>query len=94
MSNSPTTRISLLLRLRDTHDLPAWDRFVGLYAPLVYGFARRKGLQDADAAVIAQRILGRVQSLKLVTEDQQPFPKPENITMQPSVPCKEENGDE
>ena len=57
MSNSPTTRISLLLRLRDTHDLPAWDRFVGLYAPLVYGFARRKGLQDADAADIAQDVL-------------------------------------
>ena len=60
MSNSPTTRTSLLLRLRDTHDLPAWDQFVGLYAPLVYGFARRKGLQDADAADIAQDVLTSV----------------------------------
>ena len=60
MSNSPTTRISLLLRLRDTHDLPAWERFVALYAPLVYGFARRKGLQDADAADIAQDVLTSV----------------------------------
>lgn len=60
MNNSPTTRISLLLRLRDTHDLPAWDQFVGLYAPLVYGFARRKGLQDADAADIAQDVLTSV----------------------------------
>ena len=60
MSNSPTTRISLLLRLRDTHDLPAWERFVSLYAPLVYGFARRKGLQDADAADIAQDVLTSV----------------------------------
>ena len=60
MNNSPTTRTSLLLRLRDTHDLPAWDQFVGLYAPLVYGFARRKGLQDADAADIAQDVLTSV----------------------------------
>ena len=60
MSNSPTTRISLLLRLRDTHDRPAWERFVALYAPLVYGFARGKGLQDADAADIAQDVLTSV----------------------------------
>ena len=60
MSKSPTTRISLLLRLRDTHDLPAWNDFVKLYAPLVYGFARRKGLQDADAADIAQDVLTSV----------------------------------
>lgn len=60
MSNSPTTRTSLLLRLRDSHDRLAWDQFVGLYAPLVYGFARRKGLQDADAADIAQDVLTSV----------------------------------
>ena len=60
MSNSPSTRTSLLLRLRNTHDLPAWDQFVALYAPLVYGFARRKGLQDADAADIAQDVLTSV----------------------------------
>lgn len=36
MTNSPTTRNSLLLRLRDANDLLAWDQFVGLYAPLVY----------------------------------------------------------
>jgi RNA polymerase sigma factor (sigma-70 family) len=60
MSDSPTTRASLLLRLRDTHDLPAWEQFVGLYAPLVYGFARRKGLQDADAADLAQDVMTSV----------------------------------
>ncbi len=60
MGNSPTTRISLLLRLRDTRDVPAWERFVTLYAPLVYGFARKKGLQDADAADIAQEVLTSV----------------------------------
>lgn len=60
MTNSPTTRNSLLLRLRDGNDLLAWDQFVGLYAPLVYGFARRKGLQDADAADIAQDVMTSV----------------------------------
>ena len=60
MSESPTTRLSLLMRLRDAHDRLAWDQFVGLYAPLVYGFARRKGLQDADAADIAQDVLTSV----------------------------------
>jgi RNA polymerase sigma factor (sigma-70 family) len=60
MSESPTTRLSLLIRLRDAHDRLAWEQFVGLYAPLVYGFARRKGLQDADAADIAQDVLTSV----------------------------------
>ncbi len=60
MSESLTTRLSLLIRLRDTHDRIAWYQFVGLYAPLVYGFARRNGLQDADAADIAQDVLTSV----------------------------------
>jgi DNA-directed RNA polymerase specialized sigma24 family protein len=38
----------------------AWEQFVGLYAPRVYGFARKKGLQDADAADIAQDVLRSV----------------------------------
>ena len=60
MSESPTTRLSLLVRLRDAHDRLAWEQFVGLYTPLVYGFARKKGLQDADAADIAQDVLTSV----------------------------------
>lgn len=60
MSESPTTRVSLLVRLRDAHDRLAWEQFVDLYAPLVYGFARKKGLQDADAADIAQDVLTSV----------------------------------
>ncbi len=60
MTHSTTTRNSLLLRLRDRNDLLAWDQFVGLYAPLVYGFARRKGLQNADAADIAQDVMTSV----------------------------------
>jgi RNA polymerase sigma-70 factor (ECF subfamily) len=57
MSNSPTTRASLLLRLRDACDARAWGEFVEVYGPLVYRFARKQGLQDADAADLTQDIL-------------------------------------
>src|SRR3954447_11639453 len=57
MTGSPTTHPSLLVRLRDPRDHDAWATFVRLYAPLVYGFARRKGLQDADAADLTQEVL-------------------------------------
>jgi hypothetical protein len=50
MADFPATRASLLVRLRDARDGAAWTGFVDLYAPLVYGYARKVGLQDADAA--------------------------------------------
>jgi RNA polymerase sigma-70 factor (ECF subfamily) len=54
------TRASLLLRIRDAGDRAAWEEFVGRYAPLVYRFARRRGLQDADAADLTQEVLQAV----------------------------------
>jgi RNA polymerase sigma-70 factor (ECF subfamily) len=57
MTGPPTTRLSLLVRLRDGGDAEAWADFVNLYAPLVYGLARRHGLQDADAADLSQDVL-------------------------------------
>jgi RNA polymerase sigma-70 factor (ECF subfamily) len=57
MPDSPTTRASLLLRLRDARDARAWGEFVEVYGPLVYRFARKHGLQDADAADLVQDIL-------------------------------------
>jgi RNA polymerase sigma-70 factor (ECF subfamily) len=60
MKNFPPTRTSLLLRLRDPHDGIAWREFVDLYAPLVYGYARKQGLQDADAADLSQDVLRAV----------------------------------
>ena len=60
MSDMPATRASLLVRLRDRHDHDAWKDFVRLYAPVVYRFARHKGLQDADAADVTQDVLGSV----------------------------------
>lgn len=57
MSQSPTTHPSLLVRLRDPADQDAWERFVELYVPLIYGYFRRRGLQDADAADLTQEVL-------------------------------------
>ena len=57
MSGSPITRPSLLVRIRDTADHQAWSQFVELYAPLIHGFARKHGLQDADAADLTQDVL-------------------------------------
>jgi RNA polymerase sigma-70 factor (ECF subfamily) len=57
MQESPATRASLLVRLRDGHDADAWQEFVRLYAPVIYGFARKRGLQDADAADLMQDVL-------------------------------------
>src|SRR5262245_64438036 len=54
MGESPTTQLSLLARIRDVRDAQAWGEFVDIYAPLVYRLARRHGLQDADAADLAQ----------------------------------------
>src|SRR5947209_383522 len=57
MADVPPTRPSLLVRLRDAADHEAWADFVRLYAPAIYRFARRKGLQDADAADLSQEVL-------------------------------------
>ncbi len=57
MSTAPITRPSLLLRLRDAEDADAWSEFVRLYTPLIFGHCRRHGLQDADAADIAQEVM-------------------------------------
>jgi RNA polymerase sigma-70 factor (ECF subfamily) len=57
MADFPATRASLLVRLRDAQDADAWAHFVDLYAPLVYGYARKQGLQDADAADLSQDVL-------------------------------------
>src|SRR5262249_19649761 len=60
MAEFPPTRASLLLRLRDPRDAGAWGEFVDLYAPLVYGYLRKQGLQDADAADLCQDVLAAV----------------------------------
>jgi RNA polymerase sigma-70 factor (ECF subfamily) len=57
MQQTPTTQPSLLMRLRDRSDKASWSRFVELYAPVVYGFLRKRGVQDADAADLMQEVM-------------------------------------
>ncbi len=54
------TKPSLLMRLRDAADDSAWRTFVETYAPLLYRWCRREGLQDADAADVSQEALLQV----------------------------------
>ena len=58
--DSPLTRASLLVQIRDGANTAAWHEFVQLYGPIVYGFARKRGLQDADAADLMQDVLRSV----------------------------------
>lgn len=60
MAEAPATRITLLNRIRETDDSDAWAEFARLYGPVVYGFARKRGLQDADAADLVQDVLRSV----------------------------------
>src|SRR5260370_32240218 len=62
MAESLHTRPSLLMRLRDPQDQEAWRTFRDLYAPLIYGFGRKSGLQDADSADLTQIVLQAVSS--------------------------------
>ena len=59
-SKPPSTRATLLIRLREDTDSEAWSLFVDLYTPLVYRFCRSRGLQDADARDVTQQVLAIV----------------------------------
>jgi RNA polymerase sigma-70 factor (ECF subfamily) len=60
VDESPLTRASLLIQLRDGANHSAWQEFANLYGPVVYGFARKRGLQDADAADLMQDVMRSV----------------------------------
>src|SRR5213075_829282 len=62
VDESPLTRASLLVQIRDGSNHVAWQEFANLYGPVVYGFARKRGLQDADAADLMQDVLRSVSS--------------------------------
>src|SRR2546421_3785184 len=61
-NEAPITRASLLIQIRDGANHAAWQEFVALYGPVIYGFARKRGLQDADAADLMQDVLRSVSS--------------------------------
>ena len=54
----PTTRVSLLTRLRqEPSDQAGWDEFVERYGRHIYRWCRQWKLQDADAEDVTQNIL-------------------------------------
>ncbi len=59
-----TTSESLLFRLQhasdDCVDQNAWAKFVQIYTPLIFYWARKVGLQQADAADLVQDVLSIV----------------------------------
>jgi RNA polymerase sigma-70 factor (ECF subfamily) len=51
-----TTPPSLLDRLRQAPERQAWNRFVEMYTPLLFGWAARLGLSGHDAADMVQDV--------------------------------------
>ena len=51
------TRATLLQRVRDPHDREAWHEFFELYAPLLEGYARARGLTRSDAEEVRDQCL-------------------------------------
>ncbi len=62
MSESPVTRSTLLLRIRDAEDRQAWSQFIDIYRPMIYNYCRNRGLQDADASDVVQDVLQAISS--------------------------------
>jgi RNA polymerase sigma-70 factor (ECF subfamily) len=56
----PTTRGTLLERVRDPEDARAWEQFFALYAPLLESYARALGLRAADSEEIRDQCLATV----------------------------------
>jgi RNA polymerase sigma-70 factor (ECF subfamily) len=52
----PETSQSLIARIKDLADEAAWTEFLAVYRPVVYRMARRRGMQDADAQDVTQRV--------------------------------------
>jgi RNA polymerase sigma-70 factor (ECF subfamily) len=57
MPSAPETRASLILRLRDSGDVGAWEEFVAIYRPVIVRLAVARGLQHSDADDLAQQVL-------------------------------------
>jgi RNA polymerase sigma-70 factor (ECF subfamily) len=52
-----STSLSLLRRLQSVQDVAAWERFVDLYTPMVFRWARRAGFPQAEASDLVQDVL-------------------------------------
>lgn len=76
MREFPETDHSLIDRAKDTADGASWLEFIGIYQPVVYQMARRRGMQDADSQDIVQQVFAAIaRSLEGWTpsEDRPPF---------------------
>lgn len=52
-----STSVSLLRRLRQPNEEAAWQRFVDLYAPLIFHWGRIQGLNATDASDLVQEVM-------------------------------------
>lgn len=59
VADPPASCSSLLAGVRRL-DPQAWQRLTAIYGPTVYGWARRQGLQPADAADLLQQVFASV----------------------------------
>ena len=57
MTRFPKTQAELLQRIRNPEDRAAWAEFAGIYEPVLLRMARRRGLQQADASDLAQKVM-------------------------------------
>jgi len=51
------TRASLLQRLKDNNDQDGWREFFETYWRLIYSFARRSGMSEADSEDVVQDVM-------------------------------------
>jgi RNA polymerase sigma-70 factor (ECF subfamily) len=76
MPEFPETSHSLIARVKDLGDGLSWIEFLGIYQPVVFRMARRRGLQDADAQDVMQQVfLSISRSIEgwIAAPDQPPF---------------------
>ncbi|MDA1231676.1 MAG: hypothetical protein O2856_12960 [Planctomycetota bacterium] len=60
MPDFPETSYSLIERVHNLADEASWVEFLGIYQPVVYQMARRRGLQDADAQDVIQQVFASI----------------------------------
>ena len=55
-SHADSTSPSLLIRIKDSSNVKAWQEFFDLYSPLIYSYARQRGLDHEDAEDIRSSV--------------------------------------
>jgi RNA polymerase sigma-70 factor (ECF subfamily) len=56
LDDFPDTQTSLIARVKDLGDGASWAEFLGIYQPIVFRMARRRGMQEADALDVMQQV--------------------------------------